>query len=175
VRAEATESGWLALLAPRMALPLGVLLGGVLLHSMNVLVTATLLPSIVSDLGGANLMSWPTTAFVASSIIAATGSAVVGSAVGKASLGRSERPARRSIRSIRINAPIAAAMNALLIAGPITTLASDKRAIAAHIKTSRKAGTFRSVASRLTASAGRINNAAIPSRPPTTVIARKAP
>jgi hypothetical protein len=45
-----------------LALPLGVLLGGVLLHSMNVLVTATLLPSIVADIGGANLMSWPTTA-----------------------------------------------------------------------------------------------------------------
>jgi MFS family permease len=63
-------------------MPLAVLLGGVLLHSMNVLVTATLLPSIVADLGGADLMSWPTTAFVASSIIAATGSAVVSSAVG---------------------------------------------------------------------------------------------
>jgi MFS family permease len=76
------EPGWLALLEPRLALPLTVLLGGVLLHSMNVLVTATLLPSIVSDVGGANLMSWPTTAFVASSIIAATGSGVVSSAIG---------------------------------------------------------------------------------------------
>jgi MFS family permease len=63
-------------------MPLAVLLGGVLLHSMNVLVTATLLPSIVADLGGANLMSWPTTAFVASSIVAATGSAVVSGSVG---------------------------------------------------------------------------------------------
>jgi len=54
-------------------MPLGVLLGGVLLHSMNMLVTATLLPSIVTDVGGANLMSWPTTAFVASSIVAADG------------------------------------------------------------------------------------------------------
>src|SRR5712671_1812156 len=106
MRERLIESSWRALLAPQLALPLAVLLGGVLLHSMNLLVTATLLPSIVSDLGGANLMSWPTTAFVASSIIAATGSAVVGSAVGKASLGRSERPPRRSIRSIRINAPI---------------------------------------------------------------------
>jgi MFS family permease len=76
------EPSWPALLAPRLALPLGVLLGGVLLHSMNVLVTATLLPSIVADIGGANLMSWPTTAFVASSIVAATGTAIVSSAVG---------------------------------------------------------------------------------------------
>src|SRR5260370_19348774 len=77
-----TEPNWPALLEPRLALPLTVLLGGVLLHSMNVLVTATLLPSIVGDVGGANLMSWPTTAFVASSIIAATGSAVVSGSVG---------------------------------------------------------------------------------------------
>src|ERR1700680_2266522 len=77
-----TEPNWSALLVPRLALPLGVLLGGVLLHSMNVLVTATLLPSIVAEIGGANLMSWPTTAFVASSIVAATSTGVVSSAIG---------------------------------------------------------------------------------------------
>ncbi len=76
------EPSWPALLVPRLALPLCVLLGGVLLHSMNVLVTATLLPSIVADVGGANLMSWPTTAFVASSIVAATGTGIVSRAAG---------------------------------------------------------------------------------------------
>src|SRR5205807_9692794 len=81
VREKQTEPSWSALLAPRLALPLGVLLGGVLLHSMNVLITATLLPSIVADVGGANLMSWPTTAFVASSIVAAAGTGIVSSAV----------------------------------------------------------------------------------------------
>ena len=72
-----TEAGWRALLAPRVVLTLCVLLGGVLLHSMNVLITATLLPSVVAELGGANLMSWPTTAFVASSIVAASGTSLV--------------------------------------------------------------------------------------------------
>jgi MFS family permease len=72
-----TEAGWRQLLVPQLALILCVLLGGVLLHSMNVLITATLLPSIVGELGGANLMSWPTTAFVASSIIAASGTSLV--------------------------------------------------------------------------------------------------
>jgi MFS family permease len=72
-----TKAGWGELLAPRLMLTLCVLLGGVLLHSMNVLVTATLLPSIVAELGGANLMSWPTTAFVASSIVAASGTSLV--------------------------------------------------------------------------------------------------
>src|SRR5438270_11675980 len=76
------EPNWSALLEPRLAMPLTVLLGGVLLHSMNVLITATLLPSIVAELGGANLMSWPTTAFVASSIIAASGTSLVSSRFG---------------------------------------------------------------------------------------------
>ena len=82
MRDRLIEPSWSALLAPRLALPLGLLLGGVLLHSMNVLVTATLLPSIVADVGGSNLMSWPTTAFVASSIVAATGTGIVNTAVG---------------------------------------------------------------------------------------------
>src|SRR6266403_3415334 len=82
MRERLTEPSWRALLAPQLALPLSVLLGGVLLHSMNVLITATLLPSIVADVGGSNLMSWPTTAFVASSIVAATSTGIVSSAVG---------------------------------------------------------------------------------------------
>ena len=82
VRERLIEPSWPALLTPRLVLPLGLLLGGVLLHSMNVLVTATLLPSIVADVGGSNLMSWATTAFVASSIIAATSTGIVSSAVG---------------------------------------------------------------------------------------------
>ena len=77
MREVTTEASWQGLLAPRLVLTLCVLLGGVLLHSMNVLITATLLPSIVAELGGANLMSWPTTAFVASSIIAASGTGLV--------------------------------------------------------------------------------------------------
>jgi MFS family permease len=77
-----TEPSWRTLLVPHLALPLAVLLGGVLLHSMNVLVTATLLPSIVADVGGATIMSWTTTAFVASAIIAATSTATVSRAVG---------------------------------------------------------------------------------------------
>src|SRR6266436_2398974 len=82
MRERLIESSWRALLAPQLALPLSVLLGGVLLHSMNVLITATLLPSIVADVGGSNLMSWPTTAFVASSIVAATSTGIVSSIAG---------------------------------------------------------------------------------------------
>lgn len=81
-REETIDVGWLALLTPRRMLLLSLLLGGVLLHSMNVLITATLLPSIVIDIGGAGLMSWTTTAFLASSIIAATGTGMLTAAIG---------------------------------------------------------------------------------------------
>ena len=66
------DGGWSALLRRENIPALAALLGGVLLHSMNVLLLATVLPSIVGELGGAALMSWPTTAFLASSIVAAT-------------------------------------------------------------------------------------------------------
>src|ERR1700730_12138459 len=49
---------------------------------MNVLLNATVLPSIVHEVGGAALMSWPTTAFLASSIVAATCSGLLTAAFG---------------------------------------------------------------------------------------------
>src|SRR5262245_40261769 len=79
---EGGHPGWSALLAPEWVAPLAVLLGGVLLHSMNVLLVATVLPSIVAEVGGAALMSWPTTAYLASSIVAAACTSVLTAAVG---------------------------------------------------------------------------------------------
>src|SRR6187397_1555481 len=64
--------GWGVLLQREWLPALAVLLGGILLHSMNVLMLATVLPTIVGELGGASLMSLPSTAFLASSIVAAT-------------------------------------------------------------------------------------------------------
>src|ERR1700730_9737649 len=74
--------GWGALLTPAWIPSLAVLLCGVLLHSMNVLLVATVLPSIVTEVGGAALMSWPTTAYLAFSIVAATCTSLVTAAVG---------------------------------------------------------------------------------------------
>lgn len=71
MKQDASAPGWLDLLAPAWLPAVAVLVGGVLLHSMNVLLTATVLPSIVAEVGGAPLMSWPTTAYLASSILAA--------------------------------------------------------------------------------------------------------
>src|SRR6476620_2534195 len=66
------RQGWSVLLRREWLGALAVLLGGILLHSMNVLMLATVLPTVVDELGGAALMSLPSTAFLASSIIAAT-------------------------------------------------------------------------------------------------------
>ena len=72
MRQSSVQDGWRALLRREWMPALAVLLGGVLLHSMNVLMLATVLPTVVGELGGAAMMSWPTTAFLASSIVAAT-------------------------------------------------------------------------------------------------------
>src|SRR5258708_18699258 len=79
---EATRNGWRALARPEWLAALAVLLGGVLLHSMNVLLLATVLPTIVAELGGEAVMHWPTTAFVASSIVAALCTGVLVAVVG---------------------------------------------------------------------------------------------
>jgi MFS family permease len=66
------REGWRSLLRPEWLLTLAVLLGGVLLHAMNALLLMTVLPSIAGELGGVAMMSWPATAFLASSIVAAS-------------------------------------------------------------------------------------------------------
>jgi MFS family permease len=61
---------------------LAVLLGGVLLQSMNVLMLTTVLPSIADELHGGALLSWPTSAFLASSIVAASCAGMLTAAIG---------------------------------------------------------------------------------------------
>lgn len=79
---ETVKTGWGALLKPAWLPAISVLVGGILMHSMNVLMLATVLPSVVEDVGGAQLMSWTSTAFLASSIVAATCTAYLTSIVG---------------------------------------------------------------------------------------------
>src|SRR5215468_7234872 len=79
---QGSEGGWSDILKPEWLPALTVLVGGVLLHSMNVLIVATVLPSIVEEVGGATMMSWPTTAFLASSILAATCTGLLTVAIG---------------------------------------------------------------------------------------------
>jgi MFS family permease len=49
---------------------------------MNVLMLTTVLPSIVGELGGVTMLSWPTSAFLASSIVAASCAGMLAAAVG---------------------------------------------------------------------------------------------
>jgi MFS family permease len=79
---EEMNTGWSAILRPAWLPAVAVLVGGVLLHSMNVLMLATVLPSVVDDLGGARLMSWTSTGFLASSIVAATCTGYLASILG---------------------------------------------------------------------------------------------
>jgi MFS family permease len=79
---QSAEGRWSDVLKAESIPALTVLLGGVLLHSMNVLIVATVLPSIVQEVGGAAMMSWPTTAFLASSILAATCTGLLTVAIG---------------------------------------------------------------------------------------------
>jgi MFS family permease len=76
------RDGWQLLLRREWILPLVIMLSGVLLQSMNVLMLATVLPSIVSELGGVHMLSWPTTAFLASSIVAASSAGLIAAWLG---------------------------------------------------------------------------------------------
>ena len=79
---DPVREGWRSLLRREWIPMLAVLLGGVLLQSMNVLMLTTVLPSIVGELGGVAMLSWPTTAFLASSIIAASCAGLLAASVG---------------------------------------------------------------------------------------------
>lgn len=76
------EARWRDLFVPVLRVPLGVLCTGVLLHSMNALLMSTVMPSAVKDIGGLEYMAWPSTAFLATSVIAASAGSVVRAAVG---------------------------------------------------------------------------------------------
>jgi MFS family permease len=76
------REGWRLLLKREWMPTLGILLGGVLLQSMSVLMLTTVLPSIVGELGGVAMLSWPTTAFLAASIVAASCAGMLAAAVG---------------------------------------------------------------------------------------------
>ena len=74
--------GWRALLRPEWIPTLAILLGGVLMQSMNVLLLTTVLPSIVGELGGVTMLSWPATGYLAASIVAASCAGMLASAAG---------------------------------------------------------------------------------------------
>jgi len=79
---EFVDQGWRSLVRREWIPILVVLLGGVLLQSMNILMLATILPSIVGELGGIAILSWPTTAYLALSIVAASCAGMLATMIG---------------------------------------------------------------------------------------------
>jgi MFS family permease len=71
------SNGWGALFAGRNAILSVALAGGVALHAINVYVATTILPSVVSDIGGLDYYAWNTTLFVVASIIGSALSATL--------------------------------------------------------------------------------------------------
>lgn len=66
----ASESSWLDLFRGENGLRIAVLAGGVGIHAVNVFLGATLLPSVVVEIGGLDLFAWNTTLFIVASIFA---------------------------------------------------------------------------------------------------------
>lgn len=64
-----SRTGWAALLSGWNGVRSLALAGGVVLHAINVYIATTILPSVVSDIGGIDYYAWNTTLFVAASIL----------------------------------------------------------------------------------------------------------
>lgn len=71
---QAQAASWSELLSGRNGLRSLALAGGVALHAINVFIVATILPSVVADIGGLEYYAWNMALFVAASIL---GSALV--------------------------------------------------------------------------------------------------
>ena len=52
-----------------------VVAGGMVLHAVNVFIVATILPSVVAEIGGLRLFAWSTTLYVVASLIGGVGCA----------------------------------------------------------------------------------------------------
>ncbi|MCB5362709.1 MFS transporter [Pusillimonas sp. CC-YST705] len=66
---EGTTASWSELLWGRNGLRTLALAGGVALHAVNMFIVATILPSVVQDIGGLAYYSWNMTLFVMASIL----------------------------------------------------------------------------------------------------------
>jgi MFS family permease len=69
VEMSESEQGWAGLLSGANAIRSLALAGGVALHAINVYIATTILPSVVTDIGGLDYYAWNTTLFVAASIL----------------------------------------------------------------------------------------------------------
>jgi MFS family permease len=67
-----TDARWRDLLSGRNAIYSLTLGGSVALHALNIYIVTTIMPSVVSDIGGLDFYAWSTTAFVVASIVSAS-------------------------------------------------------------------------------------------------------
>lgn len=68
----ASSASWSELLSGRNALRSIALAGGVALHAVNLYIVATILPSVVGDIGGLSYYAWNITLFVVASIFSSS-------------------------------------------------------------------------------------------------------
>jgi len=68
----AAAGSWRKLLGREYLGATTVLAGGVALYAINEFITISLLPSVITDIGGARLYAWVTTVYLVASVIAAT-------------------------------------------------------------------------------------------------------
>lgn len=66
---SSAPASWADLLSARNLLRSLALTGGIALHAINIYIVATILPTVVQDIGGLAYYAWNTTLFVAASII----------------------------------------------------------------------------------------------------------
>src|SRR5699024_527510 len=69
MRANNSSGTWSELLWGRNGLRSIALAGGIALHAINVYIVSTVLPSVVSDIGGLEYYAWYMTLFVVTSIV----------------------------------------------------------------------------------------------------------
>lgn len=79
----AASSSWADLFRDGRGIYTVLLNLGVSLHAMNIFVIATVMPSVVRDLGGASLYAWPSMLYMLGTIVGAASGAAVRAALGR--------------------------------------------------------------------------------------------
>lgn len=64
-------AGWSDLFSGRHGIYALALAGGVTLHAVNMYIATTVMPSVITDIGGLDFYAWATTLFVVASILGA--------------------------------------------------------------------------------------------------------
>lgn len=77
-----SPASWRELLGSAHALSTVVVLVGILAPAVNAFITATMLPSVIADIGGLSLYAWASTAYAVTSILGSAGFSVVTRALG---------------------------------------------------------------------------------------------